>query len=477
MTKPRSIAAAAAPGLIKCLLLQLGPTIGADQDARTRTSRNKTPAGPDSGRTNLGQVIHFVIATCSPALAGTRAIMVSGAPRPSGPGRHFKDSRRANLIAATPLVNSALWTGSGSHRALLPYLAAGTVLLGVCGPAQRAKADGYGAGATVRLAQAGSGLPLPAADYADGTMVQLAQAGSASPLPTAVGPPTAGQTTPQNFSRFDPLRIKGINIPLPGPADTIDGEALGFRDKLASLGIGYFGFSTSFFADNTLRHGHPLNNQRGNQLYNGQLATSFSQNVLDVTFDLSRYGIPDGQIVAGGVYSTTNWNPAGPRTTGVTQLTYYQTLLNKKIELSVGYQQNSLQYLGTFVGGSIAGGIFGPNGTVPIENGIDNSIVPTLGVNAKFYLPSNFYTKLGVQRAISPDGTIVEHNQNASGVRLKVPNSGILVIDETGYQTNASPGVLRTWVRAAANYTSSNYREYNTTMGLTNRRGEGEYGV
>ncbi len=317
--------------------------------------------------------------------------------------------------------------------------------------------------------------PAKADDTDAATTVRLAQADGPPALPIAS--PTANQPTPPDYKRFDPYRIKGVNIPLPGPADTITGEAFGLRDKLASLGIGWFGFSTSFFADNLLRHGHPLNNNRANQVYNGQLPTYFSSNILDITYDISRYGIPNGQLAAGVTYTTTNWNPAGPRVTGLSGLTYYQTLFDKKVEINAGYEVNSLQYLGTYVGGSIAGGIFGPNGTIPVENGLNNATISTLGANAKIYLPSNFYTKFGVQRAISPDGTVVEHNQNASEVRFKVPNAGVLFIDETGYQTNAAPGLMSTWVRMAANYTSSNYREFSSTRGQQlNVRGEGEYG-
>ena len=315
-----------------------------------------------------------------------------------------------------------------------------------------------------------------AKDTNDSTTVSLAQAND--PAAVAVTPPTTRQDTHTDYPRFNPYRIRGANIPLPGPADTVDGDAFGLRDAAASLGIGWFGYSTSFFADNTLRHGLPLNNQRGNQVYNGQLPTSFTSNIFDVTYDISRYGIPDGQLLAGVTYTTTNWNPAGPRTTGLSGLTYYQTMFDKKVELNAGYEVNSLQYLDTFVGGSLAGGIFGPNGTIPVETGLNNAVVSTLGANAKVHLPSNFYTKFGVQRALSPDGTVIEHNQNASEVRFTVPNAGALFIDETGYQTTAAPGRLSTWVRVAANYTSSNYREISSRFGQLQRvRGEGEYGA
>ena len=83
-------------------------------------------------------------------------------------------------------------------------------------------------------------------------------------------------------------------------------------------------------------------------------------------------------------------------------------------------------------------------------------------MNVKVNLPDHVYTKLGVQRATSPDGLQVERLQNPSNVRFKVPNSGVFVIDETGYRVNAAPGQMSTWVRAAANYTSSKYVDITT---------------
>ena len=75
----------------------------------------------------------------------------------------------------------------------------------------------------------------------------------------------------------------------------------------------------------------------------------------------------------------------------------------------------------------------------------------------KVNFTQDWYTKLGVERAISPDGVVVEHNENTQAVRFTVPNAGVFVIDETGYRVNASPGVPQVWVRAAASYTSSKY--------------------
>jgi porin len=109
---------------------------------------------------------------------------------------------------------------------------------------------------------------------------------------------------------FQSLRIKGLTVALPGPQDTIDPDFAGIRSGLAALGIGYIGYSNNNFFDNML----PAERTTfGQQVYNGQKPTFFTNNVMQMTFDLSRYGISDGQIVVGGIYNFDTWEPAGPR--------------------------------------------------------------------------------------------------------------------------------------------------------------------
>jgi len=260
-----------------------------------------------------------------------------------------------------------------------------------------------------------------------------------------------------DYSRFDRLRWKGLSVPLPGPADTLDQGAFGLRDALADLGIGYFAFSGSYFTTNMIDHAGPVN---GNQLYSGQRLTYSSSNYAYLTYDLSRHGVPNGQLVVGGAYVSTNWNPLGPNTFSLAEASYYQTLFDGVAELKIGYLQNSMEFLGTFVGNSLAGGIFGPNASIMYEAGESAGAYITPGMNIKINLPGNFYTKIGLQRPISPDGVVTEHNQNPSGVRFSVPNAGFYMIDETGYRKSAAPGAPQTWLRLAGAFNTSAYRSY-----------------
>ena len=302
--------------------------------------------------------------------------------------------------------------------------------------------------------------------------IQLAQAANPFPALQATVPavPTTG-----NFSIYDPLRLKGWTIPLPPPEDTIDPNLLGIRRALADLGIGYIGFTNDSFQDNLLRHGLPAPGVRGrqNQLYNGQLPTYLSINFAYLTYDLRRYGVPDGQIVLGGSFLRSNWTPLGPNSIGISELSYYQTLFHGLLEAKIGYLTNSVEFLGTYVGGSLAGGVFGPNGSIITEAGQNTTVYPTPGINLTLHPAKYYYDKLGVARALSPGGIVTEHVQNNYGLHLDVPNAGVWVFNEAGYRRSATPGSPQTWIRAAANYTSSNY----TNFAKPGQTSDHDYGV
>lgn len=300
-------------------------------------------------------------------------------------------------------------------------------------------------------------------------LTQLAQAANPIPEPQSLVPQSPPTSPRSPFYEADQLKLRGWTIPVPSAGDTLDQGLFGVRNSLAEAGISYLGVSSTTFTSNVLRHALPAGNRFGKhsrdlQLYSGQLPTYTTTNYLYALYDLNRYGIPDGQIeVAGGLIST-NWNPGGPNGVFLSAASYYQSLFNKKVEIKIGYLQNTLEFLGTQVGGSLANGIFGPNASIPIENGENSSAFSTPGINVKVNFTNSIYTKLGLQRAISPDGSLVERAQNPSAVRFKTPNSGLLALDEVGYRVPAAPGQMQTWIRGAASVTNSRYADLTTNQ-------------
>jgi porin len=236
-------------------------------------------------------------------------------------------------------------------------------------------------------------------------------------------PPAPAQAPGSEFASLQP---KGFNLALPSPADTIDPEALGMRRVLADAGIGFIGMNLFNTAYNTLQGSARSNN--GAQQYNGQKFSYTNSLIVGVTYDLSRFGIPDGQFYVAGINTTVSWAPLGPNKTGLSQMTYYQTLFNKRLELKLGYTTNTWQFANIYVGGSLASSVFGPSGSIPIQGGMSSNSTPTPGINLKYWVTDKWYLQGAVQRSVNPDGLQAETQYNPTGFDWSTPNAGALYL-------------------------------------------------
>jgi porin len=186
----------------------------------------------------------------------------------------------------------------------------------------------------------------------------------------------------------------------------------------------------------------------GQQVYNGQKPTFFTNNVMQMTYDLSRYGISDGQIVVGGIYNYDTWEPAGPNAFSLATLSYYQTFLNRQVELKVGYLANVVEYWGPFLAGNLSSSIFGPSGQIPVAAGLSAWAWTKPAINIKVNGPGGLYDKVGVQVASNPDGPFAEKTANPSGLDWSTPNSGFprstrLAIARRRPPVSLRPGCVR----------------------------------
>jgi porin len=66
------------------------------------------------------------------------------------------------------------------------------------------------------------------------------------------------------------------------------------------------------------------------------------------------------------MYNFDTWEPGGPNASSLATLSYYQTVLNKQVELKVGYMANVVEYWGPFLAGNLASSIFGPSGSIGV---------------------------------------------------------------------------------------------------------------
>ncbi len=340
-------------------------------------------------------------------------------------------------------------------------------------PAPSGDAGAGTAGVTVRVAD-------PSALYAQRTPPVPLEDNGVAPLPggsnapNTARPPSASTPAAPGIppNPYADVRWKGIVVNLPQASNTVDLGLGGFRQKLRDdYGIGYFGLSQTTFFSNVLNHAQRIG---GQQVYVGQKPTVLSSNFLALIFDLSRYGIPDGQIVVVGSDQATSWNPLGPNSINLGTLSYYQTLFNKRLEIKAGLLATNTEFVGTFIGGSLNGGVFGPNGSIFGENGFGALGYPQPGINITGHITANIYDKIGVERALNPDGVVLEHNYNPTSVsRFYTPNTGPMVINELGYLRPATPGSVQTWVRGGAILDKSRFNE----LDHPRRRSNNQYGL
>lgn len=249
------------------------------------------------------------------------------------------------------------------------------------------------------------------------------------------------------FAKFDHLREKGIWLNIPGPADTIDQDKGGVRSALADFGIGYVGWTQNTLIDNRLPNASK--STTFNQRYIGESPTFGTVNFMIVTYDLGRFGIPDGQITIGAEQQYWSWKPAGPDRLGINTIAYYQTFFDRTLELKVGYLRNHDEFLGM--------NPFGPTPVILSQAGMSNNSAPTPALNVKYNFDDRLYTKISIQRAVSPDGQLAHMSENPTGLNWRTANAGILLLDEAGYKDKAAPGSPETWLRAGIGFNDSRY--------------------
>ncbi|WP_225119733.1 carbohydrate porin [Bradyrhizobium sp. BRP22] len=257
-------------------------------------------------------------------------------------------------------------------------------------------------------------------------------------------------------AKFEKLREKGMWLNIPGPADTIDQDQGGTRSALADVGIGYVGGTVNSLVDNQFPNA--ARTSIANQRYMGQNPTFSTVNFMIVTYDLSRFGIPDGQIIVGAQQQYWTWKPGGPDRFGLNTIAYYQTFFDSTLELKMGYLRNVNEFGGTLVGGSAGASVLAPSSNILYQAGMSNNAAPTPAMNVKFNFDDRLYNKVSIQRSLSPDGQQAEITENPTGLNWRTANAGILLVDEIGYKNKAAPGVPETWLRAGAGFNNSSYK-------------------
>jgi porin len=279
------------------------------------------------------------------------------------------------------------------------------------------------------------------------------------PATTSALPDDSVLPAPDRFKRFDDLSLKGWAISYPKVADTILADHLGVRDALADIGIGISPINTANFQYDFLQNDRGY---RGPQLYNGQRVTRTNTTAsLTATYDLGRIGLKGGQI-ATTLSIVDNSFPAvnGPKKIRIGRLHYYQDVIAGVLDFKAGYIDNTQEFLGINVGGNLATGNLGPQATIPFQLGLSYGGFAAPGINVRVRSKAGFYNKFGIQRSLPPGGATAENAVNPGGFRFSPPGTGVLLIDEIGFNRASAPGTKSAWVRFGGIHNSTRYTRF-----------------
>ena len=109
------------------------------------------------------------------------------------------------------------------------------------------------------------------------------------------------------------------------------------------------------------------------------------------------------------------------------------------LDFKAGYIDNTQEFLGINVGGNLATGNLGPQATIPFQLGLSYGGFAAPGINVRVRSKTGFYNKFGIQRSLPPGGARAENAVNPGGFRFSPPGTGVLLIDEIGFNRASAP--------------------------------------
>ena len=268
------------------------------------------------------------------------------------------------------------------------------------------------------------------------------------------GQSTAAQTgTPESEYSFEDLNLVGAVASMPAISDTILGEESGFRKALFSKGILFRVNALPRFSVNLLDSPVPADEQ----VYIGQRPTWITGVSPILTADLRQLHLRNAQLNIGWAWRWTSWNPAGPKTVSLSTLYLYKMWSDNLVEMKVGYLNNSLEFVGMQVGGSLATAAQGVYAVLPYQVGMSYFPLTAPSLNVRVQGPKLTYLKVGAQRSLDAAGGVATQARNQTGFRFIPKGNKLLLINEVGYQRDSSPTDHQTWFRAGYMHNSTPY--------------------
>jgi porin len=280
------------------------------------------------------------------------------------------------------------------------------------------------------------------------------------------------------------LGIKGWNYAPPSFAESVTLDYGGWRSSLASAGIGLLEANITRFQANMLdtpREGPRYNPfYESTQSYWGQKPSFHDISVLVLTYDSSRFGIPEGQLQLAGNFNYATYEGFSPDTATFHFLAHYQTLFDRRLEIKFGLVGNQNEFVGQNIGGAFAS-TGGPANSIITLLGMSVSPVSTWSFRVTGHL-GKYYNETAVMRSLVVNGptgnglfdtnelnpTRLQWNVNTSDysptAEVGAPGTGELFVDESGYKQDATPSSLYTWARLGVMYNNSTFHDFTKSV-------------
>lgn len=289
-----------------------------------------------------------------------------------------------------------------------------------------------------------------------------------------------------SFGEMDKMSgVKGWNFGFPSFGDTLTQDPWGWRSSLASAGIGLIEYNLTRFQANLLdtpREGPRFNPfYQSAQNYWGQSPSFNNFSVVVLTYDLSRFGVPDGQLQFSGITTYATWKGFVPDVLTMNFLAYYQTWFDRRLEMKLGLLANQNEFVGQTVGANFVT-TGGPANSIITLLGMSVSPVSTWSFRLTGHLGEKLYNETAVMRSLVVNGptgnpvfdtdalnpTRLDWNVNTSSysptAEVGAPGTGELFVNEFGYKQDPTTTSRYTWLRVGAMYNNSTFHDFTKSV-------------
>src|SRR4029453_13288473 len=133
---------------------------------------------------------------------------------------------------------------------------------------------------------------------------------------------------------------------------------------------------------------------KSKQNYWGQKPSFADLSGMALTYDLSRVGVPGGQLQLSGIVNYATYEGYNPITLTFQYLAYYQTLFDRRLEVKFGLVPNQNEFVAQTIRGKFAT-TGGPTNTIIILLGMSGTPVSTWSFRVTGHL-GKFYNETAV---------------------------------------------------------------------------------